>query len=254
MSDTMNAFERRRAADEARTPEFSDDRKNRFERYNEGKKSLAAVRPATPKIAGLPENAKGPWNAKREEANPRTASGVTLDKTTAELKAASDADRAARRGTSAAAISPSAREDADAIWQTWLRKHDFYVTEFNLTNFVNWICTQEALGAIFSVALLDAGARWLKENNYFEAPPPTEPRKRGDMSHTLPPPHVYPHFVSDEEQAEHDADRAAAIAEHNEAERQEALNMNFNNLKALVRAGFKPNPHKVWSGFSGGGL
>jgi hypothetical protein len=196
---------------------------NRF-----GKPNLPAERklaPATPAAPAIVINGRKYSDPKLLEAK----AAMEQDKTDAAHEAK------VRSRTFAMQQDPASIRALFAGWME-ARKGQFYPTPFNMENMIR------ALGSVIaqsgdaaSVALLDEVFTFLNANNYLEK----AIRRRGEPAALLYPEYVPP-------VAAHVAPVGTRIPVHVPAaeiilpEGQDAKTMPFDELKKLVRAGYKP--------------
>ena len=215
---------------------FRHDPRNRFEVANANR--AAQLRKDIDDAAQRRAEASRQRDAK--SARPRTASGILLDAKTLEAKRDRDDDLAAglaeRTAPQHPPLSPATMEAVSASWAAMTPA--FYPSEFNRRSLVNWVrMNVERNGATFGIELLDAGFRWLGENNHLERDPSIV-RKRGDVV-SDPSPTIFEYEPVEERQAREQLARDVAQSiEESEGQRAKAL--PFAELQREIRSSRKP--------------
>jgi hypothetical protein len=230
-ADSQNAFQRAAAQ-----PTLVDDRKNRFQRHTENVAARRADTSQHDQRVTTRENQRANWVGDNRDGGVKTTSGIALDPKTAELKAASDASR---KLVPAAApqVMPS-EATILAISEHWAAKHpEFYPSALNLASMRAFVRKNFDQGIPFGTELLDAGLKYLWENNHLERSPNARPRKRGEIVNSGAP---IPFIYDTPEEQQSRAEFAQLFAKQTEAEEAErAKSMSFDELQREVKSGRK---------------
>jgi hypothetical protein len=155
---------------------------------------------------------------------------LRLDPATVQLKKAADGSRA----KPSAEVAQASSADLVAYSLFFMRQHpEYYVCELNGNNLMNWLLAAEENGRPLNVEAFDRGYAWLSVNGYIESKPALS-RKRGDAAQV--PAKIYPPFVSAQERAQRELNRALTAQEKDDAEREAARRMPFEQLRKKVIA------------------
>ena len=239
MEEAQNVFQRAAAK-----PTLQADRQNRFALNDEQRTAEREKRQKEDLKARIERNKtqRSSWVGDGRKQTSAVGS-TTLDRTTAELKRASDVSREELRHPK---VEPQAElltpTTFAAIVLQWERNHPEYAsTPFNDENMSRALTEALAKGCAFSYEALDDVYAYLRANNFIE--PKAGPRKRGEFV-LRSAPREYPKFVTDAARdAEKQAQRDAATVQ--DAENVEAArSMSFTELAKIVRSGFK-NLHRA---------
>ena len=218
-----------------------NDLQNRFAKHDQARATRreAERRQVQAAHADRVEHDANAWHGSQRTAN-RTVSGITLDPATLSAKRQRDDDleagRLAAREPGHPPLSPATMEAVSASWAAMTPA--FYPSEFNRRSLVNWVrMNVERNGATFGIELLDAGFKWLSENNHFERDPSIV-RKRGDVVADTAPT-IFEYEPAEEKQAREQLARDVARSIE-EGEAQRAKDLPFEELRREVRSSRKP--------------
>ncbi len=230
----------------------NDGQNNRFDQRDERRRAARAASNTQDQREQARESQRADWTHTSDV--PRTPGGIAAGADLAALKAASDADRAARRNQSSVTPAPvSSWRSLQALVEFWQRNADnavnFYESEFNYTSLTNCVvtlifgrgrpATVETVAEAFAICLSGNHLELLRRVDSNGA----TIRKRGDWKPQSIPPTVYPAYIWPAEvEAATVQERENQMAEWL-AGKQIAQARPFAELQAEVRRGFKTPRH-----------